>query len=438
MDPSDLKLGLVRQIFPPSSRPDIPATLASEFQRTNLAEKIKPGQKVVVTSGSRGIESMLEVVRAVVKLIKGLGAEPLILPAMGSHGGGTPEGQADVLRHLGQTEKTLGARILTDYKPTVIGEVFGYLPLSVDGQALPGDADHVVLVGRVKEHSEFIGPVESGLMKMAVVGIGRVQGATMMHQAAVRHTYYKTIVNMARVIFQKAPVLCGVALVEDERNILSRLEVVPTAEIERREPELLTLSQKTKPKLPWDALDVLLVDEMGKDISGAGLDTKVVGRIMNIYELEPESPKITRLVTFRISRKGGGNAIGLGLNDYITRELYDAIDPAMTDLNCTVAVSPEKGRCPLVRPTALSALEGALATVGPCSPADLRMAWIANTKDLEHLAVSPRLYFEAASDTTLERLAKPQALPLLPNGYFKHFNDWLAELTGRPAAGPAG
>ncbi|MDR1111196.1 MAG: DUF2088 domain-containing protein [Deltaproteobacteria bacterium] len=425
-DLSDLRLGLVKQIFPETRRPDVPQRLREEFARAGLAQKIRPGQRVVITSGSRGIESMNEVVKSLVGLVGELGAKPLILPAMGSHGGGTPQGQLEVLAHLGQTPGSMGAQFITDYRPRIIGQVFGYLPLSVDSNVLPGNADHVILVGRVKEHTEFIGPIESGLLKMAVVGLGRVEGATMMHQAAVRHTYYETIKAMARIILDAAPVLGGVALVEDHRNFLRHLEFVPAGEIFAREPALLQESQRTKPRLPWDRLDVLLVDELGKDISGAGLDTKVIGRIMNIYEKEPERPRITRVVTFRVSPKGGGNALGLGLNDYVTRELLESVDRAMTDLNSTVAVSPEKGRCPLVRDNARLAIQGALDTVGPHTPGDLEMAWIKNTKDLEFLAVSPALYEKARADPNLACLSEPRPIPFDHKDDLVHFVDFAA------------
>jgi hypothetical protein len=150
---------------------------------------------------------------------------------------------------------------------------------------------------------------------------------------------------------------------------------------------------------------------------------------MNIYEKEPDTPRITRLVTFRISKKGGGNAIGIGLNDYVTRELFDSVDHQMTDINCTVAVSPEKGRCPMIRDSSLDALKGALATVGPYEPNTIDMAWIANTKDLEYIAVSPHLYERAKESCDIALIAEPRSLPVLPDGNFKHFEDYVRELT---------
>ena len=424
---NQIKLGLVRQAFPASQRPNIEKRLAEEFVRAGFAAKIKPGHKVLITSGSRGIESMLEVLQNLVKLVKSVGGIPLMLPAMGSHGGGTAEGQVDVLAHLGQTEATLGAPIYTDYQPAQVGEVFDQIPVFVDKAVLAESTDHVILVGRVKEHTEFCGPIESGLLKMAVVGMGRIAGATSMHLAAVKYTYAETIKAMAQTIFDNAPVLGGIALVDDQHNVLRHLEAVPAAEIASREPELLVMSQHIKPKLPWDALDILLVDEIGKDISGAGFDTKVIGRLMNIYEKPLTVPAITRIVTRRISEKGGGNAIGLGLSDFITQRLYDAVDFEMTRINSVVAVSPEKGRCPIVAPDTKAALKLALETVGPWKASSLSMAWIQNTKDLEYIAVTPDLFEAARNNPSLEVIAPPEIWPWATQDEGPDFKEYLAK-----------
>ena len=380
---------------------------------------------MVITAGSRGIEAMTEVLRELAALVRGLGAEPLILPAMGSHGGGTPRGQIELLEHLGQTPASLGAPIHDRMTPTAVGEVFGLAPVYVDAAALKPAADHVILVGRVKDHTEFIGPIESGLLKMAVVGLGRVAGATSMHRTAVTKTYTVTIKAMAEVIFQAAPVLGGIALVDGFHSRLHHLEAVPVDRIFQREPELLVMSQRHKPKLPFDRLDVLMVDEMGKNISGSGLDTKVVGRIMNIYEREPERPRVTRLVTLRAAEHGGGNLLGVGLNDFITQELADRIDWEMTNVNAIVSNLPEKGRRPIVRPEARSALAAALATAGLFRPEDLALAWITNTNELEYLAVTPALWAQAADRADLTQIRPPAPPPFRPDGGLPRLAEWI-------------
>ena len=252
--------------------------------------------------------------------VKAKGGRPLILPAMGSHGGGTAEGQIEVLKHLGQTPETLGAPIHDCMDPVGVGETEGCL---VYADRVAVEADHIIIVNRIKEHTEFIGEIESGLLKMAVVGLGRVAGAEVMHQLAVRISYVKAIQAMARVLFQRLPILGGVAILEDKTNTVRRLEAVPAAAVFEREPQLLAEARQHHASLPFDQLDVLLVDEIGKDVSGAGFDTKVIGRIMNIYEKECEQPAITRIVLRDLSARTGGNAIGLGLADYVHRRVVD-------------------------------------------------------------------------------------------------------------------
>ncbi|MCU0591901.1 MAG: DUF362 domain-containing protein [Desulfobacterales bacterium] len=385
-------LQLIDQGFVPGSRLDARRGTLEELARAGLLGGVQPGQTVLVTAGSRGVDCMAEVLGAVVAAVKQKGAKPVILPAMGSHGGGTAAGQIAVLEHLGQTPETLGAPIHDRVEPVEIGEVEG-CPVYADRAAV--EADHILIVNRVKEHTEFIGEIESGLLKMAVVGLGRVAGAEVMHQLAVRISYVKAIQAIARVLFQKLPIRGGVAILEDKTNTVRRLEAVPAADVFEREPQLLAEARQHHASLPFDQLDVLLVDEIGKDISGAGFDTKVIGRIMNIYEKECERPRITRIVLRDLSGRTGGNAIGLGLADYVHRRVVDKMDAAMTALNCITAVAPEKARIPIVQDSDRQALEAAFRSIGLWNAQSVRLAWIINTSDLRQLAVSPALAAEA-------------------------------------------
>jgi hypothetical protein len=385
------ELHIFEQDFKPALPLDVPSCAREKLERTGLLNAVKPGQKVLITAGSRGVGCMVEVLAAVAAAVKDKGGRPLILPAMGSHGGGTAEGQIEVLRHLGQTPETLRAPVHDRMEPVVVGEAEG-CPVYADRAAI--EADHIVIVNRVKEHTEFIGEIESGLLKMAVVGLGRVAGAEVMHQLAVRISYVKAIQAMARVLFQKLPMLGGVAILEDKTNTVRRLEAVPAAAVFEREPQLLAEARKHHASLPFDQLDVLLVDEIGKDVSGAGFDTKVIGRIMNIYEKECERPRITRVVLRDLSTRTGGNAIGLGLADYAHRRVVEKMDAGMTALNCITAVAPEKARVPIVLPSDRSAIEAAFRSIGLWTADSVRMAWIVNTSDLRRLAVSPALAAE--------------------------------------------
>lgn len=382
------KLYLIHQNFQTTSEPDVKEVLYLELERTKLLKKIKPGQKVLITVGSRGIQCIPALISSLVQTIKNLGAVPLILPAMGSHGGGTPSGQIDVLSHLGLTESILGAPIHKELESIEVGKA---LDCPVYADRIVFEVDHIILANRIKEHTEFIGSIESGLIKMAVVGLGRIAGAEAMHQLAVKSTYENAIREMGRVLFEKLPILGGIGILEDKKNITLKIEAIPANQIFEREVELLKEAKQHHAQLPFDQMDILLVDEIGKDISGAGFDTKVIGRIRNIYEKECEWPKITRIVLRDLSKKTGGNALGIGLADYVHERVVKKMDSEMTAVNCITAVAPEKARIPITLSSDRKALEAAFLSIGPWKPDTVRMAWIISTSELECLAVSPAL-----------------------------------------------
>jgi hypothetical protein len=422
------ELHILEQDFKPGPPLDVPSCVREQLERTGLLDAVTPGQTVLITAGSRGVGCMASVLAAVAAAVKKKGGRPCILPAMGSHGGGTAEGQIEVLQHLGQTPQTLGAPIHDRMDPVKVGEADG-CPVYADRAAV--EADHVLIVNRVKEHTEFIGEIESGLIKMAVVGLGRVAGAEAMHQLAVRINYAQAIMAMARVLFSELPICGGIAIMEDKTNSLRRLEAVPAAAVFAREPELLAEARRYHASLPFHQLDVLLVDEIGKDISGAGFDTKVIGRIRNIYEKECERPRITRIVLRDLSAKTGGNAIGLGLADYVHRRVVDRMDADMTTLNCITAVAPEKAQIPIVLTSDRRALEAAFRSIGLWDTASVRMAWIINTADLRRLAVSPALVAEAQAKG-LSVTPGRFALPFDEKGELSGLRRVIAENVGRP------
>jgi hypothetical protein len=417
------RFGLIRQIFPDDPAPSPRQAVLAELERSGLLDPVRAGQTVIITAGSRGISSMPEVLTTLAGAIAARKAVPILLPAMGSHGGGAIRGQVHVLTSMGLTSETTGARILDSLEMIRIGEVREDVPVLVERAA--AEADHVILVNRVKEHTEYIGPTESGLLKMAVVGLGRPEGARIMHQLAVNITYAEAIASIARVILDRLPILGGIAILEDHRNRLRRLECVPAGNIFRREPELLEESKIHKPKLPFDRLDVLLVDEIGKDISGSGMDTKVVGRIMNIYEKECTTPCITRIVVRDLSRRSDGNATGIGLADFITRRALNKVDSDATALNCITAVAPEKARMPVALPHDREALDAAFASIGLWTPEKVRAAWIANTRDLEWLAVSGALFEESRHHAGLAIHGSLFTLPFRPPGELPFLADLI-------------
>jgi hypothetical protein len=394
------KFSLIRQKFEDSTPPDARKLVLAELERSNLLSPIKKGQRVLIMAGSRGIDCMNEVLRTCVTAVKEKGGEPFLYPAMGSHGRGEACGQVEVLHHLGVTKSSMGAPIYDGYDLVEIDRVFDSVPVYADRAAV--DADHIIIVNRIKEHTEYIGDTESGILKMAVVGLGRQMGAETMHRLAVNVTYVKSIHAIAGALFKNLKVLGGIAILEDHANQLRRIEAVRTTDVFDREPQLLEESKLYKPKLPFEELDVLLVDEIGKEISGAGMDTKVIGRIMNVYEKECETPRITRIIVRDISEKSGGNATGMGLADYTTRRAVEKIDFIATGLNCVTAAAPEKGRIPLAFASDRETMDMALRTIGIWTPERVRVAWISNTKSLEWLAVSGALAESVRNELGIE------------------------------------
>ncbi|MGB7912308.1 MAG: hypothetical protein WCF59_08795 [Desulfobaccales bacterium] len=417
------KFGLVRQKFEKTTFSDPRAMVRRELERSDLLAPIGRGDKVLITAGSRGIESMNEVLRTLIEAVKEHGGEPLLFPAMGSHGRGDAEGQVEVLRHLGITEANLSAPIYSGFDVVEIDRVLDSVPVYADRAAV--DADHILIVNRVKEHTEYLGETESGILKMAVVGLGRQPGAETMHKLAVNISYLKAIHLIAASLFQNLKILGGVALLEGHLNQLRRVEAIRPDEVFAREPALLEESKLFKPKLPFQELDILLIDEIGKEISGAGMDTKVVGRIMNIYEKECETPKITRIIVRDLSEATFGNATGIGLADYTTRRAAEKIDFEATAMNCVTAVAPEKGRIPLALASDRGALEAAFKTIGLWTPEGVRVAWIANTKDLEVLAVSSALLEARRGELEVCEEARLFDLPYDASGNLPNLRDLL-------------
>lgn len=383
------QMGFIRQLHEEDSVSDTQAHVIKQLTDSRLLAPVKAGDSVLLTAGSRGIDCKVDLLLACVRAVRDKGGKPIIFPSMGSHGRGEPEGQVKVLEHLGITEQTMGAPVYGRMEMVQIGTVNDNVPVYTDKAVV--EADHVLLINRVKEHTEYIGDTESGILKMAVVGLGRHLGAESMHQLAVNITYQKSITAIARVLFDKLNILGALAILENHGNQLRRVEPISSGDIFDREAELLKEAMLYKPKLPFEELDILIVDEIGKEISGTGVDTKVIGRIMNIYERDCETPRITRAIIRDLTEKTEGNAIGIGLADFTTRSAVDKIDFEALNTNCITAVTPEKGRIPITLKTDKAAIEAALKTIGLWTPESVRIAWISNSASLEWLAVSEEL-----------------------------------------------
>ena len=266
----------VRQKFEAPRVADIAATVQSELARLKLEGQVKPGQTVAITAGSRGIANIHLIIQATVRFFQKLGAKPFIVPAMGSHGGGTAEGQRGILEGYGITEQFCGCPIKTSMETIVVCQTAEGFPVHFDRHA--SEADHVLVVGRVKPHTDFVGDVESGLMKMMLIGLGKHEGAKVYHRAILDYSFPQIVRSVAHRVMERCHILAGLAILENSYDQTAKIAAVAAGELEQRESELLKQARKWMPRLPFPLADILLIDEMGKNISGAGVDTNVIGR----------------------------------------------------------------------------------------------------------------------------------------------------------------
>ncbi|RLB27013.1 MAG: DUF2088 domain-containing protein [Deltaproteobacteria bacterium] len=382
----------VRQIFKAPKVDDIEEALSRELDSIQIRSRMRAGARIAITAGSRGVANIDRILRQVVRLLKEYGADPFLIPAMGSHGGGTAEGQMEVLRSLNITEDSIGAPIVSSMDVVEIGRSSFGFPVLVDKHA--AEADGIVVVNRIKPHTDFEGPIESGLMKMMAIGMGKQKGCFEVHKQTVQFGYRQVIPEIGGVILEKLPVLFGVGIVENTYDETALIRAIPRSRFLEEEKKLLAEAKKLMARLPFDELDILIVDEMGKNISGTGMDTNVIGRIMFVGEKEPERPRITRIVVLALTEQSHGNAIGVGLADYTTKRLVEKIDHAVMATNAITAMSPEKGRFPIALETDREAVEAALTTIGAVEPEKARVVHIKNTLQIGELDVSEALLRE--------------------------------------------
>ena len=309
----------IRQHFELKSIPDIPGAIRSELERIESRKIILPGQRVAVTAGSRGIHKIDVIIRTLAHELKGMKAEPFIVPAMGSHGGATAEGQKKVLEQYGITEDAMGVPIKSAMDVVQIGEVLNGIPVFIDKHAL--EADHIVVVNRVKPHTDFEGDIESGLMKMIAIGLGKQHAADGYHNLFMKLGYHKLITAVARETLKKCPIAFGLALVENQRDETEIIRAVPSGEFEEMEKELLLEAKHLLPRIPFENIDLLIVDETGKDFSGTGMDQNIIARTAVFFHQVPATPRITRIFVRDLSEHSGGNAVGLGNADFTTTRL---------------------------------------------------------------------------------------------------------------------
>jgi len=402
------KMMRIRQKMDAAKVEDVVGKVREELTRINIASFIKPGQTVALTSGSRGVANVGKITKTVVDELKRIGAKPFIVPTMGSHGGATAEGQRAVLSYYGITEESMGCPLKASMEVVSFGETAEGIPLYLDKYA--SEADHIGVIARIKPHTDFSGEIESGWYKMMAIGLGKHKGAQYYHQAAVQHGFSDLFVAVGRELLKRTKISFGVGTVENGYDQTAIIEAVRASEMEATERRLQKISKGSLAHLPFDQLDVLIVDEMGKDVTGAGMDPNVIGRIMNVVTPEPESPKIIRIVARDLTEATEGNAVGIGLADFITKRLYDKIDYEKTKINCLCGISPEKGRVPIVGESDQDAINMALGTIGNVPAEKAKVIWIKSTLILGEVEVSEAFQEAVAKRPDLEPITAPREM----------------------------
>ncbi|MBI4876921.1 MAG: hypothetical protein HY822_19970 [Acidobacteria bacterium] len=418
------RLLLVRQKFPDRRVQDIAGAVAREMAGAGFASRLGPGASVAIGVGSRGIANLGTIVRAVVDFWKSQGKKPFIFPAMGSHGAATAEGQAEVLAHYGIREATMGCPVRSSLDVVPAGRTADGIETFIDRLAF--ESDGIMLVARVKWHTDFEASVESGLFKMLAIGLGKFAGAKHYHTYSYRMGLETVIRTVGRQVLASGKILGGLAVLEDANHNTAQLTAVPAEGMERREEELLALVKTWMGQIPVRELDLLIVDELGKNISGAGMDTKVINRKAQGGDVRwREAPWIHRIFVRDLSDLSYDNALGIGMADITTDRLVKRIDWTPTLTNALTANTLGVIKIPLHFPTDRECLETVADTVGRFDPRELKIGWIRNTMQLSRLVFSEPLREEIEANPELEIAGGPLEIPYDADG---NLADVLSEI----------
>jgi len=394
----------VRMNFSCQAIDDVEAAVNQELDGLLPQSGIRAGDRVAVGVGSRGIDRLEIIVRTVCARLRQAGARPVIVPAMGSHGGATAEGQAAVLRRLNVSEASCGAPVVSTMDVEAVGTVFGEVPVYFSRDALA--MEHSMVINRVKPHTKFIGPAESGILKMLCVGMGKHRGAIAYHTWAMKHGFFELCQAMGQTIAAAANFRFGLAVVENAFDRTLALAGIAAGRILEEETRLNALAKEHIPRLPFRDLDVLVVGRIGKEISGAGMDPNVTGRAFDLMESDfSQILKVKRVAVLNLSAQTGGNAIGLGSADFITEKVFQALDYEATLMNALTSLSLRKAFIPVRMPNERKAIQACFTTIGPVPAADVRAVVIRDTMHLSEFLISRALKAEVAEMASAEILA---------------------------------
>lgn len=413
----------LKQAFPDPQVEDIDSAVEQELARLNLKSRIQEGDSVAVTAGSRGIANIAKIIRGIVVHLKSIGAKPFIVPAMGSHGGGTSQGQREVIEGYGITEDFCGCEIRSSMETVVVCQAAEGFEVHFDRNAF--EADHVVVCGRVKPHTDFSGPIESGLMKMMLIGLGKHNGAKIYHRAIQDYSFGQIVLSVGREVLSRCKILAGVGIVENAHDHTGMIKATLPEDLQAEEEKLLVIAKSWMPKLPFDVADVLLIDEIGKDISGSGMDTNIVGRKYDDHKaIGDEVPKVKRIAVRGLSKGTHGNATGIGIAEFCRKQLVDEMNYNATRVNCVTSGHVTAGMLPIYFDTDQEMIAAAISTIGLRNPENSRVMWIKNTLEVVEVICSQE-YLNADStvksgkanaEQQFEILTEPHQLPFGPDG----------------------
>jgi hypothetical protein len=396
----------VRQKFDAPLVENIPEEVDAQLTSLNLGEKVQAGQTVAISAGSRGIANIEIITKAICDHVKGLGGVPIIIPAMGSHGGGTAEGQRAILEGYGITEEFTGAEIRSSMETVVVDETPHGVPVHFDKNAF--ECDHVIVAGRVKPHTAFVGPIESGLHKMMLIGLGKHNGAKIYHRAIIDFSFLEIIRAVGASVLEKCRVIAGVGIVENAYDHTGMIAAVAPEDFYDREVELLKTARAWMPSLPFKQVQLLIIDKIGKNISGSGMDTNIVGRKYNDHAAtENDDYKVKRIFIRGLTEETHGNACGLGMAEFTNKRTVDEVDTNITKINSLTGAHPSAASIPAYYDNDREVLENGLQCVGLVEPENAKVVQIKDTLHLGEVLVSEAYQSELAERADLEIVDGP-------------------------------
>ncbi|MDZ4852947.1 MAG: lactate racemase domain-containing protein [Pirellulaceae bacterium] len=399
----------VRQKFSRPCVASIDAAVQRAVEHAGLSRTIKTGQSVAITVGSRGIANIAAITKQLVSQVKALGGRPFIVPAMGSHGGGTAQGQLRVLENYGVTSDSMGCEIRSSMDTAVVCQAKEGFPVHFDTHAFA--ADQVIVVNRIKPHTRFFGSVESGLMKMMLIGLGKHAGAIVYHRVIQNYTFDQIVRSVAREVIARCHIAGGIAILENGYEETADIVGLPPERIETEEPNLLNRVRDLLPRLPFDSAELLILDAIGKNFSGSGMDTNIVGRKHNNRSaIGDERPEIEHIYVRSLSEETEGNAAGIGIAELCHRRVIEQMDPVKTRINCITAGHIAAAMVPVDFPNDRTAIETAMGLSGWGRNEDYPAMWIPNTLHVEEVECSQVLLQKAKDHATLEIIAEPRPL----------------------------